>query len=100
MVVYGHTPVPEPEWLNRTVNVDTLDLDAVARRCFEQLVDVGLTSRCCGVGERLLRVPDRADAEPGEDWPEGQRRDPLRKWPIQVKSRLPPLPVDDICQQR
>src|SRR5690606_9736725 len=21
MVVYGHTPVPEPEWLNRTVNV-------------------------------------------------------------------------------
>ncbi|MCA9173301.1 MAG: polynucleotide kinase-phosphatase, partial [Planctomycetales bacterium] len=23
MVVYGHTPVPEPEWLNRTVNVDS-----------------------------------------------------------------------------
>lgn len=23
MVVYGHTPVPEPEWLNHTVNVDT-----------------------------------------------------------------------------
>lgn len=23
MVVYGHTPVPEPDWLNRTVNVDT-----------------------------------------------------------------------------
>ncbi|MGC1274690.1 MAG: polynucleotide kinase-phosphatase [Planctomycetaceae bacterium] len=23
MVVYGHTPVPEAEWLNRTVNVDT-----------------------------------------------------------------------------
>jgi protein phosphatase len=23
MVVYGHTPVFEPEWLNRTVNVDT-----------------------------------------------------------------------------
>lgn len=23
MVVYGHTPVPEPEWLNKTVNVDT-----------------------------------------------------------------------------
>jgi protein phosphatase len=22
-VVYGHTPVPQPEWLNRTVNVDT-----------------------------------------------------------------------------
>ena len=22
-VVYGHTPVPEPEWLNRTINVDT-----------------------------------------------------------------------------
>ncbi len=22
-VVYGHTPVPEPEWLNRTLNVDT-----------------------------------------------------------------------------
>jgi protein phosphatase len=22
-VVYGHTPVPEPEWLNRTANVDT-----------------------------------------------------------------------------
>jgi len=21
--VYGHTPVPEPEWLNRTINVDT-----------------------------------------------------------------------------
>src|SRR5206468_6932647 len=23
MVVYGHTPVPEPDWLNRTVNLDT-----------------------------------------------------------------------------
>jgi protein phosphatase len=23
MVVYGHTPVPEAEWLNRTINVDT-----------------------------------------------------------------------------
>jgi len=23
MVVYGHTPVPEAEWLNRTVNIDT-----------------------------------------------------------------------------
>src|SRR5262249_53269789 len=23
MVVYGHTPVLEPEWLNRTINVDT-----------------------------------------------------------------------------
>lgn len=23
MVVYGHTPVPHPEWLNRTVNIDT-----------------------------------------------------------------------------
>ncbi len=23
IVVYGHTPVPEPEWLNRTINVDT-----------------------------------------------------------------------------
>ena len=22
-VVYGHTPVPQPEWLNRTINVDT-----------------------------------------------------------------------------
>jgi protein phosphatase len=22
-VVYGHTPLPEPEWLNRTVNIDT-----------------------------------------------------------------------------
>src|SRR5204862_3298184 len=22
-VVYGHAPVPEPEWLNRTVNIDT-----------------------------------------------------------------------------
>ena len=23
MVVYGHTPVPRPEWLNRTINLDT-----------------------------------------------------------------------------
>jgi protein phosphatase len=23
MVVYGHTPVPEPDWLNRTVDIDT-----------------------------------------------------------------------------
>jgi len=22
-VVYGHTPVPEPEWVNRTINIDT-----------------------------------------------------------------------------
>ena len=23
LVAYGHTPVPEPEWLNRTINLDT-----------------------------------------------------------------------------
>src|SRR5213076_2011981 len=23
IVVYGHTPVPEPQWLNRTINIDT-----------------------------------------------------------------------------
>jgi protein phosphatase len=23
MVVYGHTPVPEPEWINHTINIDT-----------------------------------------------------------------------------
>jgi len=23
MVVYGHTPVPKPEWLNRTIDIDT-----------------------------------------------------------------------------
>jgi protein phosphatase len=23
MVVYGHTPIPEPDWLNRTMNIDT-----------------------------------------------------------------------------
>jgi len=23
LVVYGHTPVPEPQWINRTVNLDT-----------------------------------------------------------------------------
>ncbi len=23
MLVYGHTPIPEPEWLNRTINLDT-----------------------------------------------------------------------------
>src|SRR5207302_4905781 len=23
LVVYGHTPVPRPEWLNRTLNIDT-----------------------------------------------------------------------------
>ncbi|NET56492.1 MAG: polynucleotide kinase-phosphatase [Symploca sp. SIO2E6] len=23
MVVYGHTPIPEPEWVNHTINIDT-----------------------------------------------------------------------------
>jgi protein phosphatase len=23
MVVYGHTPIPQPEWVNRTINIDT-----------------------------------------------------------------------------
>ena len=23
MVVYGHTPVPQADWLNRTINIDT-----------------------------------------------------------------------------
>jgi len=22
-IVYGHTPIPQPEWLNRTINIDT-----------------------------------------------------------------------------
>jgi len=23
MVIYGHTPIPQPDWLNRTINIDT-----------------------------------------------------------------------------
>ena len=23
LVVYGHTPIPEPEWINNTINIDT-----------------------------------------------------------------------------
>ena len=23
VVVYGHTPIPEPEWINNTINIDT-----------------------------------------------------------------------------
>ena len=54
MVVYGHTPVPEPEWLNRTINIDTgcvfggkLDGSAVLRKSnwFPFLLETNLLRR-------------------------------------------------------
>ena len=63
MVVYGHTPVPEPEWLNRTINIDTgcvFGGRLTALRYPEQeLVSVAVARRLRGTGEA---VPGRGGA--------------------------------------
>ncbi len=56
-VVYGHTPVPEPEWLNRTINIDTgcvFGGRLTALRYPErELVSVPAASSVCGTREAV-----------------------------------------------
>ena len=66
MVVYGHTPVPEPEWLNRTVNVDTgcvfggrLTALRYPELCF---VSVQARQTYCVPSRPFLPVEDQAPA--------------------------------------
>ncbi len=66
MVVYGHTPVPEPEWLNNTIDIDTgcvFGGELTALRYPErELVSVP-AGRVYYEPARPLRQPDeRADA--------------------------------------
>ena len=65
MVVYGHTPVPEPEWLNRTINIDTgcvFGGSLTALRYPErELVSVPALQSYCEPSRPFLR-PDQAAA--------------------------------------
>ena len=63
MVVYGHTPVAEPAWLNRTINVDT---GLRIRRQADRPPVPGTGARSGSGSPRLLRAdetPGRACAE-------------------------------------
>ena len=65
MVVYGHTPVPEPEWLNRTINIDTGCVFGgrltALRYPEEELVSVA-AHRIYAEPARPFRSPDSTDA--------------------------------------
>ncbi len=64
MVVYGHTPVPQPEWLNRTVNIDTgcvFGGKLTALRYPEkEFVSVPATRTYCEPARAFLPPEDRA----------------------------------------
>lgn len=66
MVVYGHTPVPEPEWLNNTICVDTgcvFGGKLTALRYPEkQLVSVPALQTYYEPAKPFLRVEDQAPA--------------------------------------
>jgi protein phosphatase len=79
MVVYGHTPVPEPEWLNNTIDIDT----------------------GCVFGGRLtaLRYPERAlvSVPAAQVYSEPSR--PLHYNPHQPASPAGPEPLATAQQQ-
>jgi protein phosphatase len=65
MVVYGHTPVPQPEWLNRTINIDTGcvfggSLTAV-RYPEKELVSVAARATYARPAKPLLGVTEPSD---------------------------------------
>lgn len=66
MVVYGHTPVPEPEWLNHTINIDTgcvFGGKLTALRYPEQeLSSVPAARTYCEPARPFLRPEDQAPA--------------------------------------
>lgn len=66
MVVYGHTPVPEPEWLNRTINIDTgcvFGGRLTALRYPErELVSVAARHMYCEPARPFLAADDQAPA--------------------------------------
>lgn len=66
MVVYGHTPVPDPEWLNRTVNIDTgcvFGGKLTALRYPErEFVSVPAKQTYCESARPFLPVQDQAPA--------------------------------------
>ena len=80
MVVYGHTPVPEPEWLNRTVNIDTgcvFGGKLTALRYPEkEFVSVPAAADLLRAGPA---VPGRRAAGPGALRPAGARRGARRR---------------------
>jgi protein phosphatase len=86
MVVYGHTPVPQPEWLNRTINIDTGcvfggSLTAV-RYPEKELVSVAARATYARPAKPLLGV-----TEPGSDLTSQQVHDDL-------------LDIDDVIGKR
>jgi len=66
MVIYGHTPVPEAEWLNRTINIDTgcvFGGKLTALRYPEkELVSVPAAQTYCEPAKPFLAVEDQAPA--------------------------------------
>ena len=90
-VVYGHTPVPEPEWLNRTVNIDTgcvFGGKLTALRYPEkEFVSVPAARTYCEPARPFL--PDRA-AGSGPHGPAGARRGARRRGRAGQADRLDP----------
>ena len=91
MVVYGHTPVPEPEWLNRTVNIDTgcvFGGKLTALRYPEkEFVSVPPASTYCEPARPFLAA-ERAGAEAHR--PAGSRRRARRRGRAGQADRLDP----------
>ena len=86
MVVYGHTPVPEPEWLNRTINIDT------------GCVFGGRLTALRYPEQELVSVPARARLRRAGDAVPARRGQPARLTAQQRDDEL--LDLDDVLGKR
>jgi protein phosphatase len=68
MVVYGHTPVAEPQWLNRTVNIDTGCVSGgkltALRYPEREFVSVAARQTYCETRRPFLAAPQLAGLTP------------------------------------
>ncbi len=91
-VVYGHTLVPEPEWLNHTINIDTgcvFGGGLTALRYPElELVTVAATRTWCEPAKPFLPLGDQAPARTAQ-----QAHDDLLDMEDVTGKRIIPVPL-------
>jgi protein phosphatase len=71
MVAYGHTPVPEPSWLNNTINIDTGcvygGVLTALRYPERELVSVPAKKMYAEPSRPFLQIPDSLTAQQEQD---------------------------------
>jgi protein phosphatase len=104
MVVYGHTPVPEPQWLNKTINIDTgcvFGGKLTALRYPEQdIVSVKAKKTYCEPARPFLADEDRWGKLPACRSPEYSQAGSLRHGFTSQQIQDDLLDADDVIGKR